>query len=197
MPIACAASSASAILDAEIEEAGRFHRPAADRVVQRLAVEEFHGDEAPALVLADFVNRADVRMVERGGRARFALEPRRRLRVGRERRRQELERDLPAQARVFRAEDDAHTALADAIEDPVVTGVLHALIIAERAGFDYLMILRFVGGRGGLPFQPSCTTSKSSAVRPWKAGFRTPLSQRGSIVPLTYMSDPLSATMSP
>jgi hypothetical protein len=46
-------------------------------------------------------------------------------------------------------------------------------------------------------FQPSWTTSKSLAVSSRNAGFRMPLSQRLSNVPLTYMSDPLSATMSP
>ncbi len=34
-----------------------------DAVLEGLAVEKFHGDEAFAVVLSDFVNRADVRMV--------------------------------------------------------------------------------------------------------------------------------------
>ena len=45
--------------------------------------------------------------------------------------------------------------------------------------------------------QPSCTTSKSETFRLPNAGFRTSLSQRVSYVPWTYMSEPLSATMSP
>ena len=49
-------------------------------------------------------------------------------------------------------------------------------------------------GRG---CQPSCTTSKSLAVRPPNAGFSTPLFQRVSNVPLMYMSEPLSATIRP
>src|SRR5262245_27338989 len=59
------------------------------------------------------------------------------------------------------------------------------------------MILRLVGAAGTLGFQPSCTTSKSSAVSAENAGFKTPLFHRASIVPLMYMSDPLSATMRP
>lgn len=46
-------------------------------------------------------------------------------------------------------------------------------------------------------FQPSSMTSKSSAVRLPKAGFRMSLSQRPSMVPEMYMSVPLSARMMP
>lgn len=46
-------------------------------------------------------------------------------------------------------------------------------------------------------FQPSSSTSKSSAVRLAKAGLRTSLSQRASIVPVMYMSLPLSARINP
>ena len=45
--------------------------------------------------------------------------------------------------------------------------------------------------------QPSWTTSKSLAVRAPNAGLRMSLSQRVSKVPPMYMSEPLSATMSP
>ena len=46
-------------------------RPAID-VLQGHAVEKLHGDERSAIVLADFVDGADVRMVQGGGGARFA-----------------------------------------------------------------------------------------------------------------------------
>ena len=45
--------------------------------------------------------------------------------------------------------------------------------------------------------QPSVMTSKSPAVRLRNAGFSSSLFQRASMAPLTYMSLPLSATMSP
>src|SRR5512135_1234175 len=51
------------------------------------------------------------------------------------------------------------------------------------------------GGADGC--HPSRTTSKSPAWIAANAGFRTSLSQRASYVPCTYMSVPLSATMSP
>src|SRR5205807_3240747 len=59
------------------------------------------------------------------------------------------------------------------------------------------LIRRFSGGAGALGWYPSLMTSKSLAVNDWNAGFNTSLFQRMSYVPLTYRSDPLSATMSP
>ena len=61
-------------LDPEIERDFERERPVVDAVLQRLAVEELHRDERLALGLADVVDRADVRVVERRGRARLALE---------------------------------------------------------------------------------------------------------------------------
>jgi hypothetical protein len=46
-----------------------------DPVLQRLPFEQLHGDEALPRVLADLVNGADVRVIQRGGRTRFAREP--------------------------------------------------------------------------------------------------------------------------
>ena len=47
-------------LDGQIEHGFDFHRPATDAVLQRLAVQKFHDDEGLPVLLADFVNRADV-----------------------------------------------------------------------------------------------------------------------------------------
>ena len=46
-------------------------------------------------------------------------------------------------------------------------------------------------------FQPSSTTSKSLALKSANAGFRMSLFHRVSKVPVMYMSEPLSATISP
>src|SRR5262249_11051930 len=57
---------------------------------------------------------------------------------------------------------------------------------------------RLVGAVGtAVARKPSFTTSKSEAFSDPKAGFSTSLFQRVSYVPLMYMSDPLSATISP
>ena len=52
-----------------------------DALAKRLPLEQLHHDEGLAVVLFDVVNRADVRMVQCGGRARLAAEPIERLSV--------------------------------------------------------------------------------------------------------------------
>ena len=47
-------------------------RDSLQAVEERLAFDELHDDVRPAVVLADFVDRADVRMIERGHGARLA-----------------------------------------------------------------------------------------------------------------------------
>src|SRR5439155_9499159 len=46
-------------LDSEVEEQVGRQRLASDSILQSLALEQFHGDEVLALVLAHVVNRAD------------------------------------------------------------------------------------------------------------------------------------------
>ena len=50
-------------------------------IAQRAAVDELRDDVLAPFVLADVVHREDVRMVQRGGHLRFALEAPPRLRV--------------------------------------------------------------------------------------------------------------------
>jgi hypothetical protein len=65
------------------------------------------------------VNLRDVRMVERGQSFRFALKANQPLGVGGERFRQDLQRDVPLQARVACAKDFAHAAGTDRAKDLV------------------------------------------------------------------------------
>ena len=81
MPSAWAASRASAISIASASSVFGFQGPAGDHVLERHAVEKFHRDKALALVLADFVDGADVGMVQRGSGAGLAAETFERLRV--------------------------------------------------------------------------------------------------------------------
>ena len=67
--------------------------------------------------MADVEQRADVRMIERRDRARLALEAVAKLRVGRERRGEDLDRDGAIEPRVARAIDLAHAARADERDD--------------------------------------------------------------------------------
>ena len=61
-------------LNGQIEQRLGSHRPAHDSVLQRHAVQKLHRDERLALMLADFENCADIRVVQTGSRACFAPE---------------------------------------------------------------------------------------------------------------------------
>jgi len=51
-----------------------LHRLAIDDVLQGAAVEKLHGDEALAFLLADFIDGANVWMIQSGSRASFAAD---------------------------------------------------------------------------------------------------------------------------
>jgi hypothetical protein len=51
-------------VDGDGEKRFELHRAAGDGVLERLAVEKFHGDEGLAGFFADVVNRADVGMIQ-------------------------------------------------------------------------------------------------------------------------------------
>ena len=109
MPLACADSSASAIWHADFDQRRRCERLRANALRERLSLQQFHRDEVPALVLTDRVDRADVRVIERRRRTRLTLKPLERVRIGTRRLRQEFQRDAPAELRVFRFVDNAHS----------------------------------------------------------------------------------------
>ena len=98
---------------------GHAQRAPPEAVGQRLALEELHGDEQRAGVLADFVNLADVRMVDARGRPGFAPEalPRRLVVC---RRRHGLHRHDTLEPLVACGIDDAHAAFPELAGDGVV-----------------------------------------------------------------------------
>ena len=89
-------------------------------MLQRLSLQQFHGDEMFAVGFVDFVNRADVRMVERGGGEGFALKALAGrgivLHVGRKK----FQRDVAAQLEVFRFVDHTHPPAAQLRENAVM-----------------------------------------------------------------------------
>jgi len=62
-------------LNPESDELLDRHGRIADEVLEGPALEQFHDDEMFPAVFADVVDGADVQMVQRGRRARLALEP--------------------------------------------------------------------------------------------------------------------------
>ena len=107
-------------LDRERKQRVSFQRAAGDHVLQREAVEKLHGDEALAFVLADFVDGADVRMVQRGSGAGLAAKTFESLWVLRDVVGEELEGDKAAQGGVLGLVNNAHPAAAQFFDDAIV-----------------------------------------------------------------------------
>src|SRR5208283_2779525 len=97
-----------------------FQRTAGNAVLQRHTVEEFHGDEGMTVVFADFVDGADVGVVQRRSGAGLATETLQRLRLVGHFVGQKLEGDEAAELGVFGLVNDAHAASAEPFEDAVV-----------------------------------------------------------------------------
>ena len=137
MPSLCAASSASAISMASARAISVSSGRPAIRCLQGQAIEELHGDETLSVVLADFVDGADVGMVERGRGARFAAESFERLRILRDFFGKEFEGYEASERRVFGFVDHTHAAAAELFDDAVV-----------RDGWPITGAKSYVGGNG-------------------------------------------------
>ena len=90
-----------------------------DQGVQRLARDQLHRQEVRVAVLFDRVNGDDVRVVQRGQRARFAPEPLDAIGVGGHVRGKDLEGDVAPERGIRRPVDRAHAAAADEALDRV------------------------------------------------------------------------------
>ena len=104
-------------LPTDIDHRVERQRPAQQAGLQARALEQFHGDERLRFVVADIENRADVRMVQRRGEPRLALEAPDRIAVAREVVLDDLDGDRSRQPRVLRLVDDAHAAGAQRAND--------------------------------------------------------------------------------
>ena len=82
-------------------------------IAQRLSFDVLRGDEVTIGVFADFVNRQDVRMIERRGSTRFALKSAHPFFVVGESFGQKFECDFALQRGVFGEIDLAHSAHTD------------------------------------------------------------------------------------
>ncbi len=97
-----------------------IQRLAADLVLQGQAIQKFHGDEGLLAVFADFVDGADIGMVESGSGAGLPAKAFESLRVARHLLGQKFQGDEAAEFGVFRFVDDAHAATAELLDDAVV-----------------------------------------------------------------------------
>jgi len=107
-------------LDGEGQNRIAFHRAIPDVMLERHAVQELHDDERTPIVLADFVDRADVRVVQCRGSLGLALEAAERLRVLRHVVGKELERDKATKFGVLCFVNNTHPAAAELLDDSVM-----------------------------------------------------------------------------
>src|SRR5438093_7029550 len=147
MPLACAASSASAIwiarssntsissgcfpircfsvrpssssmamkyrpLDRQVKQYVDFQWLLSDTLFQRPAFQQLHGNEVPAIGLANFINCADVGMVQRRGSPRFALKALQSGGIFFQFTRQKLQCNMPPEVEVLRRIDHTHATAA-------------------------------------------------------------------------------------
>src|SRR5580704_15162036 len=68
-------------VNAQVQKQFQIQGAARDAVLQRFPVKTFHGDVGLPIFFANFVNGADVGMIQRGGGSRFAAETFERLLV--------------------------------------------------------------------------------------------------------------------
>src|ERR1051326_1638566 len=99
---------------------------------ERLAFEEFHHDVWLTLVLANVVNRADVGVIQSGGRAGLAAEPFQCLLVLKGLLGQKLERHAAAKSGVFTSVDHSHAATSELVENAVVSDSLAGHVLTQR-----------------------------------------------------------------
>jgi hypothetical protein len=89
-------------------------------VPQRLPFQQFHGNEGPAFVFADVVDRADVGVIQCGRGLRLALKTTEGLGITGYLVGQELEGDEPVEPGVFGLVNHTHTAAAQLLDDAVM-----------------------------------------------------------------------------
>jgi len=118
MPLSGAASSASTLLR-DGQRFGKRYRSSRDVLGQILALNKLHDECTDLPGLLQPMDDRDVGVVQRGQGPGFALEPRAAVRVGGERLRQDLDRDVAPQAGIARAVDFAHPARTDEAHDLV------------------------------------------------------------------------------
>src|ERR1700690_1466020 len=89
-------------------------------MLQSHAVQKLHGNERPAVLLANVINRADVGMIQRGCGLRFALKTGQGLRIAGNVFRQEFKCDKTMKPRVLGFVDHAHATAPEFLDNAVV-----------------------------------------------------------------------------
>jgi hypothetical protein len=119
---ACGVSSVESVCNLSGKQKKSFHlqRTPRNAVLQRHAVEKLHDDERLTFVPADFMNGADIWMVQGRRSASLSTETLQRLRVLRNFLREKFESDEASKLGVFGFIDNTHTTAAELLHDAVV-----------------------------------------------------------------------------
>ncbi len=107
-------------LDAEIEQLIELQRTALDAVLEGLALQQLHGDKVLAIGDVNFMDGADVWIIQRRGGPRLALEAFDSLRIAGKFRWEEFQCDKAPQLEVFGLVNHAHAAAAQLFHDSVM-----------------------------------------------------------------------------
>jgi hypothetical protein len=107
-------------LDSQIEHGFDLQRLATDPLSERLPFQQFHGDEGSSIGLVNFVDRADVRVVQGGRSFCFPLETAKSLHVVGKFFGKEFQGDVATELQVFCLVHHAHSTTADLAEYAVV-----------------------------------------------------------------------------
>ena len=97
-------------LDADVDGLARRQRPPLQPLAERLALDELGHHVGPAVQFAEVVDDQNMRVVQAGRRTRFLMKAAQPVAVGRELRREELDRHRPIQLGIVREIDLAHSA---------------------------------------------------------------------------------------
>ena len=112
-PLRCALSSALASLDSVLQHLRRWQRPFFQPRPERYALYVFHDNEVNAVLTADVVQRADVRMIQAGDGFGLALEALTACHIVGEMRGKNLDGDRTLQSHITRLINLAHSARAE------------------------------------------------------------------------------------
>src|SRR5580658_1440521 len=107
-------------LDGERQYRLGFHRSAADAVLQRHAIQKFHGDEGLSVLVINFVYGADVRVIQCRSRLGFALKAGECVRVFGYVVGEELKSNKATEFDILSLIDDAHPTTTEFLDDAVV-----------------------------------------------------------------------------
>ena len=103
-----------------VQQLLEIHRTSLDQMFQRLPAQTLHHQEQLAIEFADFVDRANTRMIQCRRRSRFSSKTFEGLRVFGHVVRKEFQSDETAERRVFGFVDHAHPTAAEPLQDSIV-----------------------------------------------------------------------------